>query len=82
MRIIYGKHAREKLSILKAHGLNITEELVADTLLHADEVVVGLRGRLIAQKVLNERHVLRVVYVKEENQIRVVTVYPARRERY
>lgn len=68
--------------MLKEHGVGITEEFITDALLHPDNVVPGLGGRLIAQKVLDERHILRIVYVKEENQIRVVTVYPGRRERY
>jgi hypothetical protein len=40
------------------------------------------KGRMIAQKRITERHVLRVVYRQEgENQV-VITFYPGRRERY
>jgi len=43
-------------------------------------VVAGHLGRRIAHKFMNDL-VLRVVYV-EDDAIVVVTVYPARRERY
>jgi len=43
-------------------------------------VVSGHHGRKIAHKFMNDR-VLRVIY-EEEDTITIVTVYPARRERY
>jgi len=46
----------------------------------ARHVVAGHLGRRIAHKFMNDL-VLRVVYV-EDDAIVVVTVYPARRERY
>ena len=61
--------------------LHLSVELVKEALRNPDETVKGYEGRLIAHKLLNE-HVLRVVYLKAEESIKVVTVYPAKKERY
>ena len=82
MKITYSQHAREKLSTLQAHRVDLSEEFIEEALLNPDKIVSGFGGRLIAQKALDDRHVLRVVYTLQENQIRVVTLYPARREGY
>ena len=42
----------------------------------------GYKGRMVAQKRLDERHVLRVVYEDKPEHILIITLYPGRRERY
>ncbi|MBI4338035.1 MAG: hypothetical protein HY683_09450 [Chloroflexi bacterium] len=42
----------------------------------------GYRGRRIAQRQFDDRHVLCVVFEEHADAIVVVTVYPARKERY
>jgi hypothetical protein len=42
----------------------------------------GYKGRKVAQRAITERHVLRVIYEEEQEEIRVVTFYPGRRSRY
>ena len=75
MQIELSEHARAKLSILRSHNVDIKEEQINETLLHPESVLNGWGGRLVAQRVLDESHVLRVVYIKEqENKIRVITV--------
>lgn len=37
---------------------------------------------MIAQKIIDEEHLIRVVHTKKDNDIRVITFYPVRRERY
>ena len=76
MEIIIPNYAKERIKTY-----NLTEELVKGAIRNPDEVVKGYEGRLIAHKLLNE-HVLRVVYLKVEKSIKVVTVYPAKKERY
>jgi len=44
-------------------------------------VVEDYEGKSIAHKLLNE-YVLRVVYIKEDDDVKVITVYPAKKERY
>ena len=43
-----------------------------------EEVVQGYKGRLIAQKRVDENHILRVVYEERADHILVVTIYPGR----
>ena len=83
MNIEISKHAREKLRILRFHGVNIDEERILETVLHPEKVVGAWEGRWIAQAPFDEGHILRVVYIKEQqDKIRVITVYPTRRDRY
>ena len=42
----------------------------------------GYKDRLIAQKKIDDEHVIRVVHEKEREKILVITLYPARRSRY
>jgi hypothetical protein len=44
--------------------------------------VSGYYGRKIAQGLLSENLILRVVYEESEGEITVVTVYPGERRRY
>jgi hypothetical protein len=82
LEIRLSRHAIEKLSLLNSHGLKVRRKLVELTVLEPERVVVGVGGRSIAEKRLDEQHVLRVVFVREESQIRVITMYPTRRGRY
>jgi hypothetical protein len=47
-----------------------------------DRVVQGLGERHIAERSLDETHVLRVVFIREGANVLVITMYPARRGRY
>jgi len=58
----------------------LTEDLIVLALRRPDQVVSGYGGRKIVHKFMN-KYVLRVVY-EEDDDMFVVTVYPARRERY
>ena len=80
--IVYSRHAEEKFEVLKRHGFKVTRQHVEETLTAPDTVIPQPKGRMIAQKRITERHVLRVIYRQEgENQV-VITFYPGRRERY
>jgi hypothetical protein len=81
MKVVYTSHAELKFRILEDHGVKITKSQVEDTVVRPDKVIKGKRGRLIAQKIMSEKHLLRVIYEKKEN-IEVITFYPARRKRY
>lgn len=76
MDIEISKHAKERI---KAY--NLTEKIVIETIRNPDETAEGYGGTLIAHKSLNE-HLLRIVYVKEKDKIKVITVYPTKKERY
>ena len=75
-------HARLKFADLATLGLGVSEAEVLDVLAAPDETVPGHHNRKVAQKGYGPRHVLRVVFEEHENEIVVVTFYPARRRRY
>ena len=76
MEIIISKHAKERVEIYK-----LTEEMVKDALKNPDEIVEGYEGQKIAHKLLND-HILRVIYIKDNKNTKVITVYPAKKGRY
>lgn len=82
LRIKLTGHAVQKLRVLRRHGVNVTKQVVEYTLNHPERIVEGLGGRQIAERGLDEGHILRVVFIKEGEQMLVVTLYPARRKRY
>jgi len=51
-------------------------------LLNAQKVEPAYLNRKIAQGVLGEGHVIRVVFEEMNNMMLVITVYPAGRRRY
>jgi hypothetical protein len=77
----FTKHALMKFEDLLALGFVITEEQVLDAL-HDPEFVDKDVDPLIAQKAISDRHLIRVVFVEDEDEILIVTFYPARRDRY
>lgn len=82
INVEFTDHALYKISLLKAHGFEITETSVAEIIDYPDKIEEGFEGRLIAQKVIDAQHVLRVVFETKKNKVLVVTLYPGRRIRY
>lgn len=76
MDIIISKHTKERIT-----RYNLTEKTVIEAIKNPDENVEGYAGTIIAHKLL-DKHLLRVVYIKEKESIKVITVYPAKKERY
>ena len=76
MKITISKHAKARIN-----AYDFTEDFVKNAVLEPDEVVKGCEGTLIAQKLLNG-YLLRVVFVKQNDEIRIITVYPAKKARY
>jgi hypothetical protein len=74
--ILFLFHAIERI---KKWG--ITEEMVAETLLLPEEVIVGHRNRYIAQRRYGN-HLVRAVYEYEEEVPVLVTVYFPYQARY
>lgn len=77
----FTRHARQKFDDLAELGFLVTEEQVLDALLAPDHTDTTVDPP-IAQKAISDRHLIRVVFVEEEDEIRIVTFYPARRSRY
>lgn len=80
--VSYTRHTREKFDLLKRHGLEVTAVEVEATVLSPEKVEFYSEGRFIAQRGINDGHVLRVVYREERGTRVVITCYPGRRDRY
>jgi len=59
----------------------ISEQLVRRTVDHADQVSDTYEGRKIYQKRM-DNHILRVIVEEYKGQRKIITVYPAKAERY
>ena len=78
--ITLSPHAKEKLKRLVQIG--ISEEKTIQTIQNPENLTTGYFGRKIAQSSLTEELVLRVIYEEMNNNILVITIYPAKRRRY
>ena len=79
-KVEFTLHAEDKLKRLVKIG--VTKEKILETIENPEKVVDGYYGRRIAQGLLSEDLILRVVYEESEGEIMVVTVYPGERRRY
>lgn len=82
MKIIFTDHAKVKFEILKQHGFEINEERISEIVEKPDTKTKGKKDRFIVQGQIDETHVVRVILEIENNTIKIITFYPARRERY
>ena len=78
--ITLSPHAKEKLKRLVQIG--ISEEKIIQTIQNPEILTEGYFGRKIVQSLLTDELLLRVIYEEMDNNILVVTVYPAKRRRY
>ncbi len=82
MLIEFSLHSLLKIEILKSHGVDVSKEIVENVVRNPDKIDLGYKDRLIAQKIFDETHVLRVVYETLPDKLYIITVYPGRRIRY
>jgi len=82
MTIIFTEHAKIKFKILGQHGFEVNEKQVRDIVENPDTTSKGRKDRLIVQSPIDDTHVIRVICEIESDNIKVITFYPARRERY
>lgn len=58
----FAKHAEEKLAVVQQLRFTIGTSIVEEIVRHPQKLEAGHTGRVIAQGLLDETHVLRVVY--------------------
>lgn len=80
--IVFSSHAIEKIEILRKHNISIDKKFIEKAVANPDKVESGYKERIIAQKVLDGNHVLRIVYEVSEESLRIITMYPGRKKRY
>ena len=67
--IRFSRHAELKLGIMKTHGISLNKELIEKTVMNPDKIEKGYGKRWIAQGSLDDKHVIRVVYEVENDDI-------------
>jgi len=82
-RITYYHHALEKFELLEKHGVQFTQQQIEKILKNPDKILPGNQpNRKVAQGVVSDSHLLRIIYEEYTDYLEVVTFYPARRSRY
>ncbi|MEK7558862.1 MAG: hypothetical protein AAB521_00985 [Patescibacteria group bacterium] len=83
MKIIYTKHAeKDKIPILKELGWNITKAQIKKTVRNPKWRGITNKGQKTAMSLIDEKHILRVIYRLENDIITVITLHIARRGKY
>lgn len=73
----FTKYANDKFDILKRHGFVVSKSQVEDALKNPDIVDESRAPLCFAQKSIDEKRVLKVVYKKEAGVIKIITFYPS-----
>ena len=76
VKILFLFHAIERMKKWK-----ITEEMIIETLISPEEVLIGHNNRFIAHKVYGE-HIVRAVYEYENGMPVLITVYFPYKNKY
>jgi len=81
-KIVFSLHALNKIQILSKHQIFVNKNLITKTITKPDRIEGGYKNRLVAQGVLDDKHLLRIVYEESQEEIKIITIYPGRRSRY
>lgn len=82
MKIVYTKHALEKFKFLKRFGWTISKTNIRQTLATPRWRGVSRFGQETAMSLLDPTHILRVIFGREDDRLKVITFHPARRGTY
>lgn len=83
MKVVYTEHVLgEKIPKEKALGWNITKLKIRNTIKNPKWKGVTRFGQPTAMSLLDDKHILRVIFEKEGDIIRVITIHIARRGTY
>ena len=82
MRFHFTHHAKEKIALIRKAGFSVTRKKVKQAILNPLWIEDRPDGTKIATTLLDEKHVLRVVFRREDDIIIVITCYPGRRKAY
>lgn len=82
MEITFTKHAKDKFPILSELGWKITPAQVKNAIKQPQWKGQSRFGQETAMSLLDEEHILRVIFNHENDKIVVVTFHVARRGKY
>ena len=77
MMLHFTKYANDKFDILKRHGFVVSSDQAEDALKNPDAVDESRAPLYFAQKNIDEKRVLKVVYKKESGMVKIITFYPS-----
>ncbi len=83
MIIRFSDHALEKFNDPQLVKFSISREMAEQVVRSPEqEDHVSRPGQIIAQRLFDGVHVLRVVYKREFNYVRIITLYVGRKKQY
>lgn len=82
MDISYTAHAESKFSVLKNLGWNISKHTIKKIIEKPRWVGKSRFGQETAMDLLDSKHILRVIFNRNHDTIKIVTFHPARRGTY
>jgi len=74
--VIFTKHAKDKFEVLRRHGFLVSKDQVLRTLEYPELIDHSRYPLLIAQKQVSRKYILRVVFSKKSDIMKVITFYP------
>lgn len=82
MKIIFSKYAQEKFDILVEHKLTLTPKQITDIVNGPDRFDLELDPpKIIAVSEFDKKRELRVVYLVEDDRIKVLSFYPSEKDK-
>ncbi|MBI2074909.1 MAG: hypothetical protein HYT83_03690 [Candidatus Levybacteria bacterium] len=83
MKFVFTKHlTRDKLPVLKEFGWKVTKVKIKEIIKNSQWHGITRYGEKTAMGLVDSKHILRVIYRKENDIITVITVHIARRGKY
>lgn len=82
MRYRFTKHANEKLRLIRKTEFKISKKIIQNTFHNPLRVEDRYDGTFIASSLIDNLHILRVVYKRKDGIIVIITFYPGRRKSY
>ena len=79
--IVFTRHAEFKLALLRRHGFHIARAEIGRAVEQPERLLAGYLGRKIAERSLTSEHSLRVVFEESRGAVKIVTLYPIRKDR-
>ena len=82
MKVIYTKHALEKIEELKKEKWFVTKTKIRQVIKNPTWRVLTRENQNIVMSLMDEKHILRIVLGNTGGIIKVITFHIGRRERY
>lgn len=82
MKIVFTKHSLEKFIVLKEGGWKITKKQVKIAIQEPRWTGKSRFAQETAMNLIDDFHILRVIFDKKDDKIKVITFHIARRGKY